>query len=419
MSTSPATRGGIYSGRPHLTMLSDLMGSVFDELRLFLLSDSRPLAHDKDGSGPLLLCLMGLNGKPVENCSLPCSTRANRNLHEPQELKAARIFLLKLYETPENFDKLLRKMAGSAILSVAYANDGFVIAAVPGTYLVLSSVGLFLVVKIHALWMPGASFKRQARIWKNDMEKSLHGPFDSTKRSMIEGGSLAPCFAEMDNESLIEKTAATMYIGTTTSAVMIITAARSNVFDLQFPAGTDTTVITILSFILAMIKWPEYQRKAQEELDPIVNEVLRWQPVTPLAFAHQCTEEDMYNGYRIPKNSTVLPNVWAMFHDEKNFADPYTFNPDRYIRATDRQLNPDVLEPTAGFGFGRRICPGMHMGLSEVWITVASMLAVYDISNALDEKWPAYYPDWRLHITACIAVHTRSNVPSNYDHPNV
>lgn len=43
----------------------------------------------------------------------------------------------------------------------------------------------------------------------------------------------------------------------------------------------------------------------------------------------------------------------AMLHDETNFVDPYAFNPDRYI-TVDGQLNPDVLDPTAGFGFGRR-----------------------------------------------------------------
>lgn len=43
----------------------------------------------------------------------------------------------------------------------------------------------------------------------------------------------------------------------------------------------------------------------------------------------------------------------AMFHDETRFVDPYAFNPDRYI-TVDGQLNLDILDPTAGFGFGRR-----------------------------------------------------------------
>jgi hypothetical protein len=35
-------------------------------------------------------------------------------------------------------------------------------------------------------------------------------------------------------------------------------------------AGTDTTVIALSTFLYAMVKYPEFQRKAQEELDRVV-----------------------------------------------------------------------------------------------------------------------------------------------------
>ena len=80
-----------------------------------------------------------------------------------------------------------------------------------------------------------------------------------------------------------------------------------------------------------MTAYPEVQRKAQEEIDrvvgsdrlpnirdredlPYVNaiakEVLRWHPVGPLGFPHLSTEEDVYEGYFIPKGSIVIPNIW-------------------------------------------------------------------------------------------------------------
>ncbi|KAE9405244.1 cytochrome P450 [Gymnopus androsaceus JB14] len=383
-------KSGIYSSRPQATMLNDLIG----------------------WSWAFSMMPYGREWKACRRLFTTMFNPSIRSQHEPQELRATRIFLLRLHETPEDYATLLRKMAGSAILSVAYgfdieaaqdsvytknaqrASDGFIAASMPGTFLVDS----FSWLKYVPSWFPGAGFQRQARIWKDDMEISLHAPFDSTKSSIIEGGHVMPCFVsrcleklggdldsnvKMDKEWLIKQTAGTMYI-----------------------AGTDTTVAALLTFFLAMVKWPEYQRKAQKELDrvigserlpdfddrenlpyiqAIVNEILRWQPVTPLALARISTEDNIYNGYHIPKNATVIPNVWAMFHDEKNFVDPYTFNPDRYIRATDGQLNFEVLEPTAGFGFGRRTCPASHMALSAIWITIASVLAVYNISNALDE----------------------------------
>ncbi len=71
--------------------------------------------------------------------------------------------------------------------------------------------------------------------------------------------------------------------------------------------GSDTSSSMILAFIHAMIKYPDVQRKAQQEIDglvgedrsplwsdyaklpyvsQIVKETMRWRPVTPLAFPH-------------------------------------------------------------------------------------------------------------------------------------
>lgn len=32
--------------------------------------------------------------------------------------------------------------------------------------------------------------------------------------------------------------------------------------------------------------------------------------VTPIGIARSVTEDDEYRGYRIPKGTTVLPNIW-------------------------------------------------------------------------------------------------------------
>jgi len=91
------------------------------------------------------------------------------------------------------------------------------------------------------------------------------------------------------------------------------------------------TVSAIESFFLAMVLFPDVQKKAQDEIDRIVFgsrlpsftdkpslpyitciawECLRWNPVTPLSPPHFTINDDEYNGYRIPKGTTVLPNVW-------------------------------------------------------------------------------------------------------------
>jgi cytochrome P450 len=98
-----------------------------------------------------------------------------------------------------------------------------------------------------------------------------------------------------------------------------------------YGGGADTTVSVVYSLFLAMTLFPEIQRRAQEEIDNVIGndrlpsladrgtlpyteaiilELLRWQPVIPLGVPHRCSEENEYNGYRIPKDSIVMPNQW-------------------------------------------------------------------------------------------------------------
>jgi hypothetical protein len=99
----------------------------------------------------------------------------------------------------------------------------------------------------------------------------------------------------------------------------------------MYLSGADTTVSSLMTFFLAMMMFPDVQKKAQEELDrvigggrlptsadkgtlpyidAIVKETHRWHPVLPMGLPHSTTQDDVINSYRIPKGSLLLPNTW-------------------------------------------------------------------------------------------------------------
>lgn len=146
-----------------------------------------------------------------------------------------------------------------------------------------------------------------------------------------------------------------------------------------------------------MTLYPEVQRKAQEEIDrvvgtgrlpnfedrenlpyvdAVVKEALRWHPVTPIGLPHVATEDDIYNGYFIPKGAMSLAVIWGFMHDPNLYSDPMRFKPERFLGE-----QPDPDPHTMCFGFGRRVCPGRVLADMSVYLTIAQSLAVFKIST--------------------------------------
>ena len=85
------------------------------------------------------------------------------------------------------------------------------------------------------------------------------------------------------------------------------------------------------TFFLAMTIFPNAQRKAQEEIDSVtggsrmptlrdrnrlpyvealVQECYRWHPIAPMGLPHVATNDDICEGYFIPKGAMLLANIW-------------------------------------------------------------------------------------------------------------
>ena len=45
-------------------------------------------------------------------------------------------------------------------------------------------------------------------------------------------------------------------------------------------------------------------------LAALTKEILRCHPVVPMGIPHSTLEDDIHDGYFIPKGSTILANIW-------------------------------------------------------------------------------------------------------------
>lgn len=72
----------------------------------------------------------------------------------------------------------------------------------------------------------------------------------------------------------------------------------------------------------------------------------------------------------------------AILHDESVYPDPETFKPERFLK--DGVLDPSVQQPESVWGFGRRSCPGKELAAPYLFITIASVLATFDLAQPVD-----------------------------------
>ncbi|KAH7882651.1 cytochrome P450 [Phlebopus sp. FC_14] len=396
-------RSALYADRPRQVMCGELM------------SWDRGIA----------LCPAGPRHKKhrkLVNTTL--SPNASKRLWPVQE-RAARDFTLVLCrnnlqrpnglrdEDKSNFLDLLRRSVGRNVVGIIFGSevnaaasgrsitygltkpeiDDYIYHAEKAHELFTKTLSSFAYAVDWIPWLkyvpectPFADFKREAREARLDLEKLTMDPFLKARERIA--SYLDSCFAitkdrtSMDEDSFAW-TAMAAYTG-----------------------GSDTTIASLMTVFLAAALHPEAQALFQAELNAVVgqdrlptvedraslpyvtafvNECLRSIPIAPLGVPHRAMEDDTLDGYYIPEGSTIIANIWGMLHDPEVYASPMTFDPTRFLPKEGIPTLPDIRgreEPEVGslpFGFGRRICPGMHLAKSGVWIYAATVLWAFRV----------------------------------------
>ncbi|KAI0747137.1 cytochrome P450 [Daedaleopsis nitida] len=405
------TRGAIYSDRPEAVMAGELIGW------------DRGLGYAHGPDNPRFKEFRRL----VQQFIGPRACQDAHILAMQQE--ETHKLMLRLLRDPGNFYRHPRESTGALILRLAYgytlaedleqdplvkvveiAMHGFAKASEPGAFW----VDYFPLLRYVPGWLlPGGGYKAVARRMRRELDEMYDLPYAFVKQQMLipncryaqEAEKAAPSFTSTYLDTKLEPTPA--------DEELIKAAAAS-----LYSGGADTTPSSMTAFILAMTLWPDIQARAQAELDsvlgpsctrlptfsdrarlPYVNaivlEVLRWNPAVPLGLAHRVTQDDAYRGYSIPKGTVVWANIWSLLHDPAVFPEPDRFRPERYLtdggmlRELERHEDPAVI----GFGFGRRICPGMFFAMNSIFIGIATMLYVFDIGRCKDGNGDDVVPE--------------------------
>ncbi|KAI9453720.1 cytochrome P450 [Lactarius psammicola] len=328
-------KSAIYSSRPHLTMACDLVGWR-DILVLLKYTDKfkacRRMLHTVIG------------------------TRASVEKFRDTLEEESALMVRRLLNEPRNFVGPVRNLVRVADEATDQLN-------------VLLSPGLFAIAREwrHTL------FDMTEKSYEFVLEQMAKGTaVPNMVTNLLDGRKVSP-----EEEDEIKWAASSLYSG-----------------------GADTPVSAMSSFLLAMTAYPEVQRKCQAELDAVIGndrlptfadrdqlpylatmlkEVIRWGPTTPLGAPHCIEQDDVHDGYFIPKGSIIMANIWHFMHDPEVYKDPMVFNPDRLVAQPGKPAEPDPF--TFAFGYGRRACPGEQLAQSILFIFAATVLSVFDINK--------------------------------------
>jgi cytochrome P450 len=93
--------------------------------------------------------------------------------------------------------------------------------------------------------------------------------------------------------------------------------------------------------------WTDYEKLPL--VQATVKEVMRWRPnIADTGFPHVLTEDCEYEGYNFEKGTILTWNAWHSALSPKEYEDPLSFKPERFLN----EHLWDTLEGQWGFGAG-------------------------------------------------------------------
>ncbi|XP_068136090.1 cytochrome P450 2K1-like [Hyperolius riggenbachi] len=158
-----------------------------------------------------------------------------------------------------------------------------------------------------------------------------------------------------------------------------------------FVAGMETTATTLRWGLLLMMKYPDIQKKVQNEIErvigtaqpkyehrkempyteAVIHEIQRFGDIVPGALPHAASKDVTFRGYFIPKGTAVIPLISSSLRDEAYFEKPLEFYPEHFL---DNKESFKKNESFIPFSIGKRSCAGETLAKMELFLFFTTLL---------------------------------------------
>ncbi|PYI24529.1 putative cytochrome P450 [Aspergillus violaceofuscus CBS 115571] len=120
-------------------------------------------------------------------------------------------------------------------------------------------------------------------------------------------------------------------------------------------------------------------------LQAVISEGLRIYPPGSQGFP-RISPGAAIDGVWVPAGAEVYTSAWTVTHDEANFHEPHTFNPERWVDPA----CVDIKEASQPFSLGTRACLGRNVAYMEINLILTRLIWTYDM-EMVDRSM-----DWEL-----------------------
>ncbi|XP_055385018.1 probable cytochrome P450 304a1 [Condylostylus longicornis] len=179
-----------------------------------------------------------------------------------------------------------------------------------------------------------------------------------------------------------------------------------SIVDFAFPANLAITVQLSLMFQWFILR-PDILKNIQNEIDNVVGhsrlptlddrknlpyteaalrECMRIESLTPSGFPHKALVDTEFKGYFIPKDTLMIPGIYAFHMDKNIWSDPDVFKPERFLDSNGELcLSKDKTLP---FGAGKRLCAGETFARNMMFLILTAICQNFNVILRPEQSLP-------------------------------